>query len=232
MDNTNGFISYDDFQRMISNFVQVSHKHDDGWYLQKQNDIEYLVKRVFNVPKTLRKLGAEPSLVSQGMSTNHKSWRSNEDRLPQSVIANMEFENDNDDQCICGNTSDERMLSYEYHIIFSESYSVPVLYVNISEKDGSLLQLKDVWKLCPDVYQSHIQGNKWTTLTQQEHPLLGRPFLQLHPCQTSELMAKLKKSFLNIDCSSCGYLVVWLSTVGPLVGLELPHFYIGEPKSE
>ena len=30
----------------------------------------------------------------------------------------------------------------------------------------------------------------WETITQAEHPELGIPFFQLHPCYTSELMAR------------------------------------------
>jgi len=109
----------------------------------------------------------------------------------------------------------QNCLKSDFHIVFSESYSVPVLYFNISHLDGSLLSLDDIWKL----FLHKNNSNMYETITQQEHPILQRPFFVLHPCHTENLLRQvndqsLKKRFL-----------FWLSIYGQSVGLPLSVNY-------
>ncbi|XP_063962395.1 ubiquitin-like-conjugating enzyme ATG10 isoform X1 [Lytechinus pictus] len=105
---------------------------------------------------------------------------------------------------------------FEYHIIHSASYNVPVLYFTACKSDGKLLTLDEVWGQVPGSYQERLRHQRWTFITQQEHPLLGRPFFQLHPCRTADLMKSV------VPHHKGNYVVTWLSSVGPVVGLELP----------
>ncbi|XP_071478768.1 ubiquitin-like-conjugating enzyme ATG10 [Diadema antillarum] len=107
---------------------------------------------------------------------------------------------------------------FEYHILYSQSYSVPVLYFTASKSDGRLLSLDEVWQMVPPAYQERLRHERWTFITQQEHPYLGRPFFQLHPCHTTDLMGAV----LSPGSMSGNYVVTWLSSVGPVVGLHLP----------
>ncbi|XP_071118274.1 ubiquitin-like-conjugating enzyme ATG10 [Haliotis cracherodii] len=118
-------------------------------------------------------------------------------------------------------SSSSSVCQFEYHIVYSASYGVPVLYFNAYTQDGRLLSLDAVWNNVPQHYQDRFQHERWTILTQQEHPILGRPFFQLHPCHTADLMSKL-------DPHSCSrnYLLSWLSAVGPVVGLKIPLSYV------
>lgn len=116
------------------------------------------------------------------------------------------------------------IITYEYHIVYSLSYSVPVLYFTAWKQDGSTLFLEEIWSRVPEFYQNQLKNQRWTMLTQQEHPHLGRPYFIIHPCHTSDLMknailvAKKQENF--------NYLVSWLSVVGPIVGLEISPHYI------
>lgn len=103
-----------------------------------------------------------------------------------------------------------------YHIIYSSSYSVPVLYFNAYHENGKLLTLDEIWNKVPTCYQSRIETKKWETITQQEHPILGIPYFMIHPCYTADFMK---------DCSSSNYLLSWLSIVGPLAGINLSLEY-------
>ena len=110
---------------------------------------------------------------------------------------------------------DEQCIKSDFHIVFSDSYAVPVLYFNLSRLDGSLLALDDVWNLF--VHRNH--SSKYETITQQEHPILHRPFFLLHPCQTETVLKKVndqteKKRFL-----------FWLSIYGQAVGLPMRMEY-------
>lgn len=101
-----------------------------------------------------------------------------------------------------------------YHIIYSTSYSVPVLYFNAYHENGKLLSLDEIWNKIPKCYLSEI--DKWSTITQQEHPILGIPYFMIHPCYTADFMK---------NHSTTNYLICWLSTVGPLAGLQLSLEY-------
>ncbi|XP_072025034.1 ubiquitin-like-conjugating enzyme ATG10 isoform X3 [Amphiura filiformis] len=120
--------------------------------------------------------------------------------------------------------SSSEFHQYEYHIVYSSSYSVPVLYFTACKSDGKLLSLDEVWQAIPEYYQTRLQHQRWTFITQQEHPYLGRPFFQLHPCHTADLMHAVLPQGTDSTKRS-NYLVTWLSSVGPVVGLSLPLVY-------
>ncbi|OQR75835.1 autophagy-related protein 10-like [Tropilaelaps mercedesae] len=62
----------------------------------------------------------------------------------------------------------------------------------------------------------------WSTVTRHEHPVLRRPFFLLHPCNTHDLMKPLLRAQGK---RRMNYLITWLSSVGPVVGLRLPLGY-------
>lgn len=102
----------------------------------------------------------------------------------------------------------DKLLNYEYNVIFSESYGVPVFYLCISDQAGNPLSVNEL-KILP--------GTTEQTINQVEHPLLFRPFYMVHPCKTSEFMESHK--------DSQNYLICWLSTVATLVGFKLNSKY-------
>ncbi|KAI8508878.1 E2-like conjugating enzyme atg10 [Branchiostoma belcheri] len=122
-------------------------------------------------------------------------------------------------------TKDTQYYRYQYHVLYSTSYSVPVLYFIASRPDGSLASLDEVWSSVPAGFQSRLQDDRWTFLTQQEHPVLGCPMFQLHPCHTATMMQPLMQETQDGERGSLNFLVSWLSTVGPVVGLSLPLSY-------
>jgi hypothetical protein len=110
---------------------------------------------------------------------------------------------------------DEHCHRFDYHLIYSDSYAVPVLYFNASRLDGSLLSLNEVWQLFP--YRT--ETNMYETITQQEHPILHRPFYLLHPCHTERLLGQVH------DQSAKQRFLLWLSIYGQAVGLPLSLDY-------
>ncbi|XP_077900731.1 ubiquitin-like-conjugating enzyme ATG10 isoform X8 [Ictidomys tridecemlineatus] len=116
------------------------------------------------------------------------------------------------------------VIKYEYHVLYSSSYQVPVLYFRASFLDGRPLALKDIWEGVHECYQTRLQQGPWDTITQQEHPILGQPFFVLHPCKTNEFMAPVLKNSQKIN-RNINYITSWLSIVGPVVGLNLPLSY-------
>uniref|UniRef100_A0A8C3PJ82 Ubiquitin-like-conjugating enzyme ATG10 n=1 Tax=Calidris pygmaea TaxID=425635 RepID=A0A8C3PJ82_9CHAR len=90
--------------------------------------------------------------------------------------------------------------------------------------DGRPLTLDEIWKSVHACYQARLLEGPWDTITQQEHPLLGQPFFVLHPCRTNEFMSSLLTSTRKHNRHT-NYIILWLSTVGPVVGLNLPLSY-------
>lgn len=118
------------------------------------------------------------------------------------------------------------VIKYEYHVLYSSSYQVPVLYFRASFLDGRPVALTDIWEGVHDCYKTRLQQGPWDTITQQEHPILGQPFFVLHPCKTSEFMTPVLKNSRKIN-RNVNYITSWLSVVGPVVGLNLPLSYVG-----
>lgn len=138
---------------------------------------------------------------------------------------------DDEEDSVCASHAalcSSQTLQHEYHVLYSCSYGTPVLYFRISTLDGRSLSLQEVWNSFHPSFRSRIQASPLSTVTQQEHPLLGQPFFMLHPCRTEEFMkpvileANNQKRLLNC-------VVTWLSVVGPLVGLDVPLEYSSVP---
>ncbi|EDW01188.1 GH21294 [Drosophila grimshawi] len=107
------------------------------------------------------------------------------------------------------------LINIEYHIVYSVSYQVPMLYFQAHRSDGSLLDVEATWSLfMPDASRSDL----YEMLTQMEHPVLFRPFMALHPCRTSEILAQFGRKSENI-------LITFISLYGPYVKLNLSNSY-------
>lgn len=107
------------------------------------------------------------------------------------------------------------------HVIYSESYCNPVLYFNIFSSDGKLISLQDIWdNHVHQSYKSRVNHDPWSFLTQLEHPVLLMPYIQLHPCHTSNFMRPFHELTQSGCSSTFNYVLSWLSVVLPVIGLE------------
>ena len=104
----------------------------------------------------------------------------------------------------------------ECHVIYSTSYANPVLYFSACKLNGKLLKLDECWNMVDASYHLCTQ-NKWTFLTQAEHPLLLLPYFQIHPCHTQDFM-----KCLDTSKKAHNYIFAWLSIVLPVLNLHLP----------
>ncbi|XWS75976.1 hypothetical protein CRYUN_Cryun01aG0137600 [Craigia yunnanensis] len=114
---------------------------------------------------------------------------------------------------------------YDFHIVYSNTFRIPVLYLRAYSSDGRPLPLDEIEKELPTCSSKELSKSKWTFITQEEHPHLKRPWYKLHPCGTGEWMKLL---FLS-DTSQPKfevvvelYLLSWFSVVGQVVGLRIP----------
>ncbi|THG14419.1 ubiquitin-like-conjugating enzyme ATG10 isoform X5 [Camellia sinensis] len=134
-------------------------------------------------------------------------------------------QDDDIDNAILVRSYDHEVHRYDFHIVYSSSYKVPVLYFRAYRSDGQPLVLDDIEKDLPANSAKVLMESKWTFITQEEHPYLNRPWHTLHPCGTSEWMKLL---FITDASQAKGgvafekYLVSWLSVVGQVVRLRIP----------
>ncbi|KAL8549153.1 hypothetical protein ACS0TY_008132 [Phlomoides rotata] len=114
---------------------------------------------------------------------------------------------------------------YDFHVVYSASYRVPVLYFRAYCNDGQPLCLDDIGKDIPVDSAQLLTISKWTFMTQEEHPVLNRPWYTLHPCGTSDWMKLLissDASFARGQMPVEKYMVSWFSVVGQVFGLKIP----------
>lgn len=195
-----GSISEEEFLTSARTFFALSTGNVDIWELKKapnKGNSCYLQK------KTCQRVRI------------HREENSQE--LPHS----KEVQEDSDTCSTSTRMDEEEDLTFEYHVVYSPSYGVPVLYFNIYRQDGSLLSLSEVWSLVPEHYKDRLRNERWSFITQQEHPIVGRPYFYLHPCHTANLMKQVGLS----EANKPNYILSWLSAVGPVVLLEIPLVY-------
>ncbi|KAG9065807.1 E2-like conjugating enzyme atg10 [Linnemannia hyalina] len=117
-------------------------------------------------------------------------------------------------------------LSVNYHIVFSPSYQVPVLYFNAYRPDGPAISLEEIYEsLVPEEWRGAVRDAGLNGgISQQDHPVLNTPYFYMHPCETVPLM----ETILQNNGSPSGtpflenYIVTWLSFTGQAIGVSVP----------
>ncbi|XP_017097472.2 ubiquitin-like-conjugating enzyme ATG10 [Drosophila bipectinata] len=111
--------------------------------------------------------------------------------------------------------SQKDLINVEYHVVYSVSYQVPMLFLQAHRSDGSLLDLDAVWRLFMSETNSE---DLYQILTQMDHPVLFRPFMALHPCRTAEVLKQFGEPSKN-------QVLTFISLYGPKVQLHLQNAY-------
>ncbi|KAL6431164.1 hypothetical protein ACFW04_007108 [Cataglyphis niger] len=101
----------------------------------------------------------------------------------------------------------------EHHILWSMSFGVPVFYFNRWKSDFPGINPMSVNEAQTDSKLNYME------LSQAIHPLIGTPFLQLHPCLSQDLLQSMPMSKNK--------LVSWLSCVASAaINLQIhPEYY-------
>ena len=270
-------LTYDEFESCAKEFIAVSSKLKDGWRERAVRVASNPGKETVFLVKTVSLLLDDDEQMEdserdhQSIEEQMESIEEEDDPAVMNSSAPSCISPSSSQNIACETTTDSRhnlqqtsidsthkppplSVHVEYHIVHSFSYKVPVLYFNTTYSNGRQLSLDDTWKLLSKRFVSG-SVDRWGLISQQEHPLLHRPFYHIHPCHTANVMAqatdtkkneaeKCRKDLTDMRTLSGGeatvsmvphlaagserkanYLVTWLSTFGPLVGLTLPLHY-------
>lgn len=219
-------LTYEEFLMACLEFIQISQKFGDNWEAKGNSQEEgafYLCKRVcFEYGSK-----EEIALSSHKLPKNMEKCETVEDHVDEDFIK-CDEQLEPHDPSVVKELIGKNCITYEYHIVYNFGHSVPTLYFNAWYSSGKLLTLEEIWKRVHSQFSKQIWENKWESLTQTEHPLLGRPFFQLHPCHTAKLMGQLKPKISSNSKFLSQYIISWLSMFGPVIGLKLSLDYFLE----
>ncbi|XP_075222203.1 autophagy-related 10 [Lycorma delicatula] len=211
INNNNCFMSWDDFINYCELFIKISNKINDGWIFYNKNEINsvgesYLLKKVAKI-------------INNPSVTIKKQYDSNSE--------NIDVNNSEGDCNEYNVKNGTELVFWEYHILYSPSYGAPSLYFNAWKRNGHILTIDEINK-----QSINYNDNKICIISQQEHPLLHRPFYFVHPCDTIAILQSHKsitssKTSCSGNSSVCGNpLVTWLSTIASAVQIDLSYEYV------
>ncbi|KAM3251496.1 ubiquitin-like-conjugating enzyme ATG10 isoform X1 [Capsicum annuum] len=214
-----GTITSTEFHNAASTFVELWNKFDLGF--PPWSWINYPKRPGFAASKVEGYLSLENMILP----------RSSEEDQHQCGLVGIEdltcsSEDIFNDSAILVQKDGKERHHYDFHVIYSSSFKVPVLYFRAYCSDGEPLTIEDLEQDFPVYTAQSLAISKWTFITQEEHPYLNRPWYKLHPCGTSEWMKLLFSNEPSV-VSEGGvvvekYLTSWFSAVLPIFGLKIP----------
>ncbi|KAG0331467.1 hypothetical protein BG000_010901 [Podila horticola] len=146
-----------------------------------------------------------------------------------SIGDDLEEEEDESQLSVCKDAAHDELLSVSYHIVFSPSYQVPVLYFNAFTSNGTTpVGLDQIYRsLVPHEWRDTVRNSGLSGgISQQDHPIFNIPYYYMHPCETVSLMETVLAAnpdrFETQEAFLKSYIAAWLSFTGQAIGLSLP----------
>lgn len=197
-------LTWEQFLKEAVEFKNISDRLGDTWILYKKNEQEGNAYLIY-----------EQKIVNTVDQTNSIDPLEETDDCIEYEIAAMPSSND--------------LLKIEYHIVYSISYQVPVLYFRAYRNDGSMLCIQEAWRIFRgysgnatktsgvDASVGLTDADMLSIMTQLDHPVLGKPYIAIHPCRTAEMLGQ--------GGNSRNYVLTFVSLMGPYVQLNLKNEY-------
>ncbi|XP_017291544.1 ubiquitin-like-conjugating enzyme ATG10 isoform X2 [Kryptolebias marmoratus] len=224
-----GVLDEEEFYKCCRLLLQQSEQLRDGWSWEAVQGSEGYLKKTALRPVPAPQREEESGSHPQMHSTCNPSPQPPQEEQPVCVASSDpssssdELEDEDDNSCwVAENIG--LMFQFEYHILYSCSYAVPVLYFRAFTLEGRSLTLGEVWSCVHPNFRICLQSCPLNAISQQEHPLLGQPFFVFHPCRTEDFMKPMLQAAQD-QHRTVNYVLSWLSVVGPVVGLDVSLNY-------
>jgi ubiquitin-like-conjugating enzyme ATG10 len=174
-----------DRKQFNENIIEIHRKSEslnDSWKLLEYDELENLVKKFESPsPQTEKQTDRQPILYLEKTVQQINATATGDEQQQQ---LNVENESSSSG-CILN------LITFVYHVIYSESYAVPVLYLNAYKSNGKCLSFDELYEHfeLTNEKSDGFKAEQQMIITQQEHPFLfNKPFYFLHPCKTSKWM--------------------------------------------
>lgn len=208
-------LSREQFEMCAKQFIKVSDELFDGWLLVEGafKNQSYLAKndQVLMEKLAISKCTEDTELLDV-ISDSEESVTSLED---SSVVPD-------EGVVLPNNDSEKEWINCDYQVVYSESYSVPVIYCRMWTRPGILLTAQQVWKFAP------TPARGWSQLTVVPHPITDAPWIQVHPCKTADIMGEVLSKTEHDE----NYIMTFLSIYGQAVGLHISPDYVSKIHSD
>ncbi|XP_066507718.1 ubiquitin-like-conjugating enzyme ATG10 isoform X2 [Hoplias malabaricus] len=171
-------------------FLQHSDVLKDGWsWTNVKGCEEGYMKKTVLIPGRLCTL------------PNERRQQKTEEDINALVEDKVEEVDDAGNNAVCESPV---VLCYEYHVLYSCSYQVPILYFSASTLDGRLLALEDIWNNIHLKYREQLLQGPWDALTQQTKRNFCTTTVPYHPKMVIKYTCKFTVSVIyssNINFS-------------------------------
>jgi hypothetical protein len=108
----------------------------------------------------------------------------------------------------------ESESEWNFSIVYSETWRVPVLYFRVQQRDGTPCTRDHVLGVLAGGSHHNQVLDSWDFISHEEHPVSRCPSFFLHPCRTQERLETLQAS----TSDEALRLLSWMSMIFPSVG--------------
>jgi hypothetical protein len=191
---------------------------ESGW----DGDI-YLVH-----PTVVRRSSSRASQHGAGEAAHLEAVPEDENDFTEEEILWSDESVINDSDVVMNGLLDEEIESsdseseWNFSIVYSETWRVPVLYFHVQQRDGTPCTRNYVLEVLQGDSHSHQNkvADSWDFVSHEEHPVSRCPSFFLHPCRTRERLETLQANS-NISSDEALRLLSWMSMIFPSVGCSI-----------